>query len=147
MRIWTVHPKYLDSKGIVALWREALLAQKVLQGLTKGYKNHPQLLRFKAYTDPIAAITSYLITVHEESLLRGYQFDRSKIADTVSVVRMDETEGQLFYEWGHLRQKLQRRDQKRFSEVQNLRKPEAHPMFHIVAGGVRSWERKKSITV
>lgn len=35
MRLWTLHPKYLDTKGLVALWREALLAQKVLQGKQK----------------------------------------------------------------------------------------------------------------
>lgn len=46
MRIWSVHPSLLDAKGLVACWRETLLAQKVLQGLTKGYKNHPQLDRF-----------------------------------------------------------------------------------------------------
>ena len=47
MRLWSVHPKYLDSKGLVALWREALLAKQVLEGGTKGYRNHPQLDRFK----------------------------------------------------------------------------------------------------
>jgi hypothetical protein len=28
---------------LVAVWREGLLAQAVLQGKTNGYKNHPQL--------------------------------------------------------------------------------------------------------
>ncbi|HKX52383.1 MAG TPA: pyrimidine dimer DNA glycosylase/endonuclease V [Nitrosospira sp.] len=37
MRLWTLHPRYLDTKGLVAAWREALLAQKVLSGLTSGY--------------------------------------------------------------------------------------------------------------
>ena len=41
MKLWSIHPKYLDAKGLVALWREALLAQKVLDGKTEGYKNHP----------------------------------------------------------------------------------------------------------
>jgi hypothetical protein len=31
MRIWSLHPKYLDSKGLVALWRESLLAKNVLR--------------------------------------------------------------------------------------------------------------------
>ena len=43
MRLWSIHPRYLDSMGLVALWREALLAQAVLRGETKGYKFHPQL--------------------------------------------------------------------------------------------------------
>ena len=37
MRLWTLHPKYLDPQGLVALWREALLARAVLQGKTRGY--------------------------------------------------------------------------------------------------------------
>ncbi len=47
MRLWSLHPKYLDRQGLLAVWREGLLAQKVLQGKTKGYKNHPQLKRFQ----------------------------------------------------------------------------------------------------
>ena len=31
MRIWSLHPKYLDAKGVVALWRETLLAKNVLE--------------------------------------------------------------------------------------------------------------------
>jgi len=38
MRLWTIHPKYLDAKGLVALWRETLLAKHVLEGKTPGYK-------------------------------------------------------------------------------------------------------------
>ncbi len=34
MRLWTLHPKYLDPRGLVALWREALFAQAVLRGWT-----------------------------------------------------------------------------------------------------------------
>jgi hypothetical protein len=43
MRLWSLHPQYLDPQGLVALWREALLAQAVLRGKTRGYKHHPQL--------------------------------------------------------------------------------------------------------
>lgn len=43
MRLWSLHPQYLDAKGLVALWREGLLAQAVLAGQTRGYKRHPQL--------------------------------------------------------------------------------------------------------
>jgi hypothetical protein len=32
MRLWSLHPEYLDANGLVALWREALLAQAFLQG-------------------------------------------------------------------------------------------------------------------
>ena len=53
MRLWSIHPKYLDTKGLLAVWREALLAKKVLENKTKGYKNHPQLERFKQQNDPL----------------------------------------------------------------------------------------------
>jgi len=61
MRLWTVHPRYLDTKGLLAAWREGLLAQKVLQDKTSGYRNHPQLLRFRATANPTASIASYLL--------------------------------------------------------------------------------------
>ena len=79
MRLWTIHPKHLDAKGLVALWREALLAQKVLQGGTRGYRHHPQLRRFLATSRPAAALARYLAAVHEESVRRGYHFDAAKI--------------------------------------------------------------------
>jgi hypothetical protein len=97
MRLWTVHPRYLDAQGLVALWREALLAQKVLQGDTKGYKNHPQLMRFRATSDPQAAIATYLSAVVDEAVSRGYAFDASKIAIARVSITIDESEGQLLY--------------------------------------------------
>lgn len=53
MRIWSLHPQYLDRQGLTAGWREGLLAQKVLTGTTKGYRNHPQLRRFRAAGDGV----------------------------------------------------------------------------------------------
>ena len=79
MRLWSLHPSLLDGKGLVALWREGLLAQQVLSGLTKGYRHHPQLARFRSCSDPVAAIAAYLHEVHRESVRRGYCFDASKI--------------------------------------------------------------------
>jgi hypothetical protein len=117
MRLWTIHPKYLDAKGIVALWREALLAQKVLQGATKGYKHHPQLLRFAKTKNPSAALASYLKAVHEESVRRDYDFDASKIDTQHSRRKITETQGQLLYEWRHLKRKLKNRDPKRSARI------------------------------
>ena len=37
MRLWSLHPRCLDAKGLVALWREGLLAQEVLRGKTRDY--------------------------------------------------------------------------------------------------------------
>ena len=67
MRIWSLHPKYLDTKGLVALWRETLLAKQVLQNKTKGYRNHPQLNRFKNHSEPLEAINYYLSIVFKEA--------------------------------------------------------------------------------
>lgn len=79
VRLWSLHPTYLDAKGLVALWREALLAQKVLAGATLGYRRHPQLTRFSETADPLDAIAAYLGGVHRESTERGYRFDVERI--------------------------------------------------------------------
>jgi hypothetical protein len=79
MRIWSIHPRYLDSKGLVALWRETLLAKNVLERKTKGYKNHPQLDRFKMSKNPVNSINQYLQEVFHEARLRKFNFNREKI--------------------------------------------------------------------
>jgi hypothetical protein len=140
VRLWTLHPKYLDTKGLLALWREALLAQKVLGGQTVGYRNHPQLRRFKAQADPTAAIATYLHFVYREAVSRGYNFSRDKIQADEQAIRMLSTNGQLLYEWDHLKQKLKQRDKSKSDAVAAVAEPEAHPMFDIIVGGVESWE-------
>src|SRR5277367_3724614 len=81
MRLWTIHPQYLDPQGLVALWREALLARAVLRGQTRGYRHHPQLERFRAHASPRRAISAYLAAIHSEATERGYTFDKGKIVD------------------------------------------------------------------
>jgi hypothetical protein len=141
VRLWTVHPKYLDARGLVGLWREALLAQAVLLGNTTGYRNHPQLLRFRQHSDPPEAIVTYLAGVHAESLVRGYRFDASKMRNLNASVRLTETDGQLSWEWEHLKAKLEVRSPEMHASLADVRRPEAHPMFDIIAGPVRPWER------
>ena len=58
MRLWSLHPALLDRAGIVACWRESLLAQAVLAGRTRGYTRHPQLARFRAHPEPTVAIAA-----------------------------------------------------------------------------------------
>src|SRR4029077_15220918 len=107
MRLWTLHPRHLDAAGLVALWREALLAQAVLLGRTRGYTRHPQLQRFRAAADPVACITSYLHVVADEAMSRGYAFNRTRIVTPDHPIkRIPETKGQLLYEWEHLGAKL-----------------------------------------
>lgn len=141
MRLWTVHPQYLDAKGLVALWREGLLAQKVLQGLTKGYRHHPQLIRFRGTSRPAAAVAAYLRVVLEESRRRGYSFDGTKISRVKFQGRLSETDGQLACEWRHLMRKLRVRDPQRYKQYRKIGIPQPHPLFRIRRGDIRSWER------
>src|SRR5512135_969724 len=102
MRLWSIHPSYLDRMGLLAVWREGLLAQKVLLGKTRGYRSHPQLTRFRACADPVAAIGCYLREVVKEATARGYRFDSAKIVRTTPCRRMRVQKGQLAFEWEHL---------------------------------------------
>ncbi len=117
MRLWSLTPKYLDTKGLLAVWREGLLAKKVLEERTKGYKNHPQLIRFKNFEEPLAAINSYLYYIFLESQYRGYSFDKSKIKLIELRNIITVTKGQLTYELGHLLKKLRIRDSEKFNEI------------------------------
>jgi hypothetical protein len=142
MRLWTVHPKFLDSKGLVALWREGLLAKAVLEGKTHGYLNHPQLLRFRQHEQPVDAVCEYLLAVYIESRERGYRFDVSKLpGDRVDVRRIEESRGQLDYEWKHLLRKLEVRKPDLCGQLAHHQTcPEPHPLFTVVPGEIRNWE-------
>lgn len=140
MRLWTIHPRYLDVKGLLAVWREALLAQKVLEDKTKGYKNHPQLKRFKASADPVGAIATYLRAIQGEALKRGYRFSEDKINPARLSGRIDCARGQLLYEWHHLKRKVRLRDAEKYRELEAVEEPEPHTIFNIVEGGVEDWE-------
>ncbi|WP_106477540.1 pyrimidine dimer DNA glycosylase/endonuclease V [Phytohalomonas tamaricis] len=140
MRLWSLHPRYLDAKGLVALWREGLLAQKVLQGATKGYKNHPQLMRFKRTDDPVGAVARYLSSVVDEADRRGYNFDRSKIDERGFAARLPVTVGQRDYEVTHLLAKLEVRDHARYLQLGEVEAVELHPLFIAIDGDVELWE-------
>jgi hypothetical protein len=140
MRLWTLHPRYLDPRGLVALWREALLAQAVLRGRTRGYNHHPQLVRFRASRLPVSAIAAYLRVVHAEAIRRGYHFDARKIARGVHVDPIPVTRGQLDYEWDHLKKKLGQRAPAWLAAFKVRTRPESHPLFRIVTGAVADWE-------
>jgi hypothetical protein len=140
MRIWSLHPRHLDAKGLVALWRETLLAQKVLRGETKGYRHHPQLQRFRAHPEPLAAIATYLRAVQQEAARRGYRFDASKIGPHTTRKKIAVTQGQVAYELAHLRSKLQVRDVEALARLQACVSPALHPLFREVPGEVEAWE-------
>lgn len=140
MRLWSLHPACLDSKGLVALWREGLLAQKVLLGETRGYRNHPQLERFKLQAEPVAAIAAYLREVQVEAARRGYRFDASKIAAGAQCGLISVTDGQVAYEVAHLKAKLRVRDPAALERLSQIETPLLHPLFTQVAGGIEKWE-------
>lgn len=139
MRLWSIHPKYLDAKGLVALWREALLAQKVLVGKTRGYVNHPQLIRFKRQNDPIAAIGYYLKYVYKEAKKRGYRFKKEKIlCGHKNVSPISVSSGQVLFEFGHLMRKIKNRSVRKVLFIKVIK---LHPLFRIKKGKVAPWER------
>lgn len=140
MRLWSLHPCYLDSKGLVALWREGLLAQEVLRGRTRGYRSHPQLQRFKDSKKPLAGIATYLQEILDEATVRGYHFDARKIARSRTSGRIWVTSGQLEYEFDHLLKKLWNRDRMLYRQLQKVRHPRSHPIFSIRPGVVENWE-------
>ncbi|HTA62322.1 MAG TPA: pyrimidine dimer DNA glycosylase/endonuclease V [Bacteroidia bacterium] len=140
MRIWSVHPKYLDTKGLVALWRETLLAKHVLEGKTKGYKNHPQLNRFKKLKMPTDGINCYLASIYTEAVNRNYNFSKEKIDWGFKKCSLRVTKGQLDYEVQHLLNKLKTRDKQKHIEIKALKKIDVHPMFKVVEGDIEDWE-------
>jgi Pyrimidine dimer DNA glycosylase len=182
MRIWSLHPQYLDRQGLTAAWREGLLAQKVLTGTTKGYRNHPQLRRFRAAGDGRAmdalpddggggahvapapgldpgrhvpgttvevvpdvgagaAISTYLHAVVDEAARRGYAFDRSLVLGAADPdLRLEVTDGQLAYEWEHLRAKLAVRSPDVLRLWADVTVPDPHPLFRVVPGPLAEWE-------
>ena len=145
MRLWSLNPKYLDSKGLLAVWREGLLAKKVLEGKTKGYKNHPQLTRFRNYEEPLSAINSYLYYIFLESQHRGYSFNKEKIKCIELMNIITVTIGQLKFELEHLLKKLKIRDVNKFNEIKklNLNEIEMNPIFKVIERKIEDWEKGK----
>lgn len=142
MRLWTLHPRHLDPQGLVALWRETLLAQAVLAGRTKGYSRHPQLERFAQHAKPLDALGAYLGAVAAEAQARGYRFDASKIdRPAAQAAPIAVTTGQIEHEWRHLGAKLAARSPEWHARWVDADQPATHPMFTVVPGPVQSWER------
>jgi hypothetical protein len=142
VRIWSLHPRYLDARGLVALWREALLAQAVLRGATRGYTQHPQLNRFReTQASSVGCIADYLRAVNDEAKARGYRFDAGKISRSRAAARLLVTTGQLEFEWAHLLEKLRKRAPVDYRHVRAIADPDPHPLFRVVPGPVADWER------
>ena len=144
MRIWSLHPEYLDRQGLVACWRESLLAQKVLAGKTVGYTRHPQLARFRVLDDPLAGIGSYLRGLADEAGRRGYRFDITRIVRSDRALTLTVTRGQLDVEASHLLAKLKERSPERVAGFPKPADLLPHPLFTVIPGPVADWERARS---
>ncbi|WP_109473214.1 pyrimidine dimer DNA glycosylase/endonuclease V [Ornithinimicrobium cavernae] len=150
MRLWSLHPRYLDRAGLTAAWREALLAQAVLAGRTRGYTRHPQLERFRATTDPMGSIGHFLEGIRQEATERGYRFDGARIDRPAVGVpgpgfteQVQVTGGQVAFEWTHLMTKLRHRSPVVAQRWESLEPPavDVHPLFVVMPGPVAAWER------
>ena len=141
MRLWSLHPRYLDVKGLVAAWREGLLAQKVLEGKTIGYRSHPQLTRFRECGDPLGALGNFLTAIADEASRRGYSFDAEKILRRgASSVPIPVTDGQVRYERALLASKLRIRDARRLDELPVSAGISLNPAFAVRPGDIEPWE-------
>jgi len=143
MRLWSIHPKYLDSRGLVALWRETLLAKKVLLNQTAGYKNHPQLQRFRGIKDPIGAIKGYQTEIYQEARKRDFNFDREKFDVYIFRDKIAVTRGQLLFEWEHFKKKLNERAPEKLAQLESIEPGEIlpHPLFFLIDGPIEPWEK------
>ena len=128
--------------GLGAQWREGILAQKVTEGKTKGWKNHSQLDRFKYHSRPMKAVGYYLKEIHNESLRRGYNYNYSKILFPDSAVDpIPITSGQIEYEFMILQERLKVRTPKKYEENLGVSELEVHSLFTIVPGLPEKWEK------
>ncbi|MBN2377967.1 MAG: hypothetical protein JXD22_16330 [Sedimentisphaerales bacterium] len=143
MRLWSIHPRYLDRMGLIALWREGLLGRAVLAGKTRGYRNHPQLHRFREQKNPVRSLNAYLKEVWREGRRRGYRFDGRKLGPAAPGKSIPLTRGQLEFEVAHLLGKLRKRDKQAFEVLAGENTIEPHPIFRVKSGPVESWERIK----
>lgn len=143
MRIWSLHPRHLDRQGLLAMWRESLLAVAVLRGQTRGYRNHPQLARWREQPDPLAALGRHLQSVVEEATARGYRFDATKLPDLrpgAALPLVPVTRGQLAYEREHLAAKLAARDPARLARLPGGQVIDAPASMIVVSGPIADWE-------
>jgi len=122
------------------------LAKKVLEGQTKGYKNHSQLERFKNTHDPISYINYYLSGVFDQASMRKYKYDESKIDSFEVTEGISVNHKQVIYEFNFLQDKLFSRDIKQWKINESYRESGyiiLHPLFYIKLGEIESWEKVK----
>jgi hypothetical protein len=146
MRLWSIHPKYLDVKRLNAQWREALLCRACLEGKTVGYLNHPQYLRVKNHPYPLDFINKFLYTIWDEAFNRGYNYDHSKLSLCLDFQPMEVTDSQTDYEFSHLQKKLGEFDEQYMLNEENLNEEGLllNDCFILIPGPIMDFEKIKS---
>lgn len=153
-RLWSLHPGYLDQKGLGACWKEAKGAQTSLMNPDAGGQQHSALIRFRAHHDPVGAIGAYMRSLWVEAALRrNYRYNYKLIAQPnppsevyETNFAMPVTKGQVQYEAEFLREKINKRDglpRLYLPSPNTLEAIRLHPLFYMVEGDVEDWERVK----
>lgn len=143
MRLWSIHPRYLDRQGLTALWREGLGALTSIKP-GKGYHNHPQLDRFKKSNHQELLLQYYMRKVLWEAEARGYKFDASKLKPLripSSREQIPVTRGQIEFEMKHLYKKMKERSIPQFSKNIKPKNVILNDCFYMIEGDIEPWEK------
>lgn len=150
MRLWSLHPSYLDKQALQVCWADALQAleyYKQERAYMKGITNdlspyfYPCLDRFRMTGSPIAHITNYLHGLCDESERRNTPFGRAKLPEFTPGLRLKVTDGQIAREEKLLLLQLNRRKQTQlWMDLFVAEYVQPHPLFEIVSGPVEPWE-------
>lgn len=132
MRLWSIHPKYLDKHALIALWREGLLAQKALSGKGLVDEANVQLVRFKKSANPVRAIGSYLSFVASEGAKQGCKLNHERILQPNFEAKFMTTDvAQMELEVEQLKARMKTRNKDKFKLLTDVHKFEANPVFTL----------------
>lgn len=156
MRLWTIHPKYLDGKRLTSQWKEGIQMMHIWKEIGEnpepakrlGYVSHPQVRRLSNLLVADSGLISLLLhqhltAVHEESVQRSYSFNKKLIDDLApdckNAPKVYVTMGQVAYEFALMATKNNEWSQKVAIDPYML----CNPIFQVVSGSIESWEKTK----
>jgi hypothetical protein len=141
MRIWSIHPKYLDSKELLNLWNETIQAKNEFLTKFSGHFSNKQLERFLDLKNPLEAINSYMSSIYREAVKRDFSVDDSFMDwDFDDSIQIPVTAGQISHEISKLKSRLRERDEKKLQKLNGRTFLELHPIFYSVPGTIEEWE-------
>lgn len=131
MSLWSVHPRYLDNKGLISAWNRGLQLQKQLSTEPARNTGNSQLIMFSRQEKPLHAIGSYLSFIASEGCRRGYKFTHEKILyPNFDEELLPIDSEQLRSENQMLQNRLKTRDKNRYQQLSSQSWPETHPLFN-----------------